>query len=200
MSASAATRLRQLATQYHSGELNLQSYRQLRAELLDRLTNTDADPEESGTTLPQRTRPVTVPVAAPIAAPAPVPAPAAPVPAPVQAPAPAAQVSRPQSAVADLPPASRGGMGTYLVVALIALLGFGAVWFFYLRPSPVANDGQSVQAGTDTESYSAVHEFLDADDWSAEQIANFNTRWATLPDDMRAAALDQPWYQNFVER
>jgi formylglycine-generating enzyme required for sulfatase activity len=91
-------------------------------------------------------------------------------------------------------------MGTYIVVALIALLGFGAVWFFYLRPSPVANDGLPVQAGTDTEGYSAIHDFLDADDWSDEQIANFNTRWATLPDDMRAATLDQPWYQNFVER
>ena len=200
MSASAATRLRQLATQYHSGELNLQSYRQLRAELLDRLTNTDADPEESGTTLPQRTRPVTVPVTAPIATPAPAPAPAAPSPAPVQPAPPSAQLHRPQPAVAASPPAASGGMRTYIVVALIALLGFGAVWFFYLRPSPVANDGQSVQAGTDTESYSAIHEFLDADDWSDEQLANFNTRWATLPDDMRAAALDQPWYQNFVER
>jgi len=204
MSASAATRLRQLATQYHSGELNLQSYRQLRAELLDRLTSTDADPEESSTTLPQRTRQVT----APATAPAPVPAPLAPAPAPVHSAAPVAQAPRPPPAAAPAPApvvppkaaASKGGVGTYIVVALIALLGFGAVWFFYLRPSPVANDGMSVQAGTETESYSAIHDFLDADDWSDEQIANFNTRWATLPDDMRSAALDQPWYQNFVER
>jgi formylglycine-generating enzyme required for sulfatase activity len=202
MSASAASRLRQLATQYHSGELNLQSYRQQRAELLDRLTSTDADPEESGTTLPQRTRPVTAPVAMPAPVPAAaVPAPTAPAPAPVQPP-PAAHPPRPQPAVAAAvaTPERKGGIGTYIVVALIALLGFGAVWFFYMRPAPVANDGLSAQAGADTESYSAIHDFLDADDWSDEQIANFNTRWATLPDDMRASALDQPWYQNFVER
>jgi formylglycine-generating enzyme required for sulfatase activity len=203
MSASAASRLRQLATLYHSGELNLQSYRQQRAELLDRLTSSDPDPEESGNTLPQRTRPVTAPVAMP--APVPdvaVPAAVAPALAPAQAPPPAAQAPRPQPAVAAAAatPARKGGMGTYIVLALIALLGFGAVWFFYMRPAPVANDAWSVQAGTDTESYSAIHDFLDADDWSDEQIANFNTRWATLPDDMRASALDQPWYQNFVER
>src|SRR5688572_33300816 len=101
MSASAASRLRQLATLYHSGELNLQSYRQQRAELLDRLTSSDPDPEESGNTLPQRTRPVTAPVAMP--APVPdvaVPAAVAPALAPAQAPPPAAQAPRPQPAVA----------------------------------------------------------------------------------------------------
>ncbi len=207
MSASAASRLRQLATQYHGGELDLQTYRQLRAELLDRLTISDADPEESSTTLPQRTRPVvTTPAAVPVPPlmPAPVPVPAVPAPARVAPPPSAAPAPRPQPAAATAAapeaPGARSGMGTYIVVALIALLGFGAVWFFYLRPSPAANDGLSVQAGTESESYSAIHDFLDADDWSDEQIANFNTRWATLPDDLRASALDQPWYQNFVER
>lgn len=194
MSASAATRLRQLATQYHSGEINLQSYRQQRAELLDRLTSSDADPEESSTTLPQRTRPAATP------APPPAPATAA-APPLAPPPAPAAQAPRPKPPAAEPPQSKpRSGMGTYAVVALIALLGFGAVWFFYMRQAPATYEGQAMQPGADTESYSAIRDFLDADDWSDEQIANFNTRWATLPDDMRAAALDQPWYQNFVER
>src|SRR5262245_8455627 len=120
MSASAATRLRQLATQYHSGELNLQSYRQLRAELLDRLTSVDADPEESSTTLPQRTRPVTAPV--PAAAPAAPPAQTVPPAAPVHRPAPVAVAPSPPPAAAQVAsaPAARaeapkGGAGIYIV-------------------------------------------------------------------------------------
>src|SRR5690349_22385498 len=88
MSASAATRLRQLATQYHGGEIDLPSYRRMRAELLDRLTGAEAEFDEASTTLPQRSR----------AAPAPA-APRAPQPAPAAAPAPPAAPRKSGSAI-----------------------------------------------------------------------------------------------------
>ena len=201
MSASAATRLRQLATQYHGGEIDLQSYRRLRAELLDRLTSADVDAEEPGTTLPQRTRPVVTapaPATAPVHVHAPVPVPAPPPPRPqaVTEPQPG---SAPQAKPA--PVARKGGAGGIVItIIVIAALALGAVWYFYLR-APLASSGAAAeQADATPESYHAINDFLAADDWSDEQIANFNTRWATLPDEMRDSALDQPWYQDFVER
>jgi formylglycine-generating enzyme required for sulfatase activity len=176
MSASAATRLRQLATQYHGGELDLQSYRSLRAELLDRLTNAEFDADESSTTLPQRTRPAAVP--APVT-PAVVPPPPAPM----------------------LPAAPRKSAGgTLLSIGLAVAIGIGALWYFQLRPTPAATGASSEQVDTTSESYVAIDEFLAADDWSDDQIANFNIRWSTMPEEERAAALHQPWYQNFVLR
>src|SRR5262245_9713801 len=107
MSASAATRLRQLATQYHGGELDLSSYRRMRAELLDRLTAADGEAEEAGSTTPQRPRAGPVPAQAlapaPSSAPAPLPATAL---APVPLPAPAtatAPVPVPATATATAP-------------------------------------------------------------------------------------------------
>ena len=182
MSASAATRLRQLATQYHGGELDLPSYRRMRAELLDRLTGAGAGAEtefdESSTTLPQRSRPASA------AAPAPA-APRAPQPAPAPSPQPAPRKS---------------GSAIYIVLALV-IAGVAAGYFFFLRPAaPTATPEVAAVTDTSSESYLAINDFLAADDWSDDQIANFNTRWATLPDDERAAALDQSWYQGFVER
>jgi formylglycine-generating enzyme required for sulfatase activity len=184
MSASASTRLRQLATQYHGGELDLQSYRRMRAELLDRLTGADADVDEAGTTLPQRVRPAAIPAAAPLP------------PAPAERPAPQAPPV-PQAARE----APRTGSSTiYIVVAVVAVIG-AAAWFLYLRPaSPQAAGEIAATVDTTSESYLAINDFLAADDWSDDQIANFNTRWATLPDGERAAALEQPWYREFVER
>jgi formylglycine-generating enzyme required for sulfatase activity len=86
-----------------------------------------------------------------------------------------------------------------IIVAVIALIGIGAAWFFLMHAAP-ETEGLSEQSAVNSESYHAIRDFLAADDWSDEQIANFNTRWATLPDEMRNAALDQPWYQDFVER
>jgi formylglycine-generating enzyme required for sulfatase activity len=182
MSASAATRLRQLATQYHGGELDLPSYRRLRAELLDRLTSSDGETDDAVTTLPQRTRPVAAaaaPASAPKATPAAIPSPP---------PAPATSEPRKRST------------GLFVIVGLVVVAA-AAAGYFYLRPvTPAASSAAAPAPDTTTESYFAIHDFLAADDWSDEQLANFNTRWATLPDDQRVAALDQPWYQDFVER
>ena len=174
MSASAATRLRQLATQYHGGEIDLPSYRRMRAELLDRLAGAEAEFDESSTTLPQRSRA------------APAPAPAAP--------------RAPQSAPAPAPAPRKSGSAIYILLGLVIVAG-AAGYFFFLRPAaPAATVEAAPPADTSSESYLAINDFLAADDWSDDQIANFNTRWATLPDDERAAALDQSWYQGFVER
>ncbi|HTU66919.1 MAG TPA: SUMF1/EgtB/PvdO family nonheme iron enzyme [Steroidobacteraceae bacterium] len=187
MSASAATRLRQLATQYHAGELDLATYRRARAELLDRLTSAEIDPDESSTTLPQR-RP-----------PAPPPAPAMP-----DASRGVRAAAKTASSGAALPAggapvAAKKSATPLVVVAVVVVLGAAAAWFFLGRaaPAPVA---AVPAADTTSESYHAITDFLDADDWSDEQIANFNARWSTLPDDLRVAAIDQAWFKTFVER
>ena len=209
MSASAATRLRQLATQYHGGELDLASYRRLRAELLDRLTATDGDAEEAGSTTPQRPRAAAAPAAVPAPAPAATPATSpAPVPAPVPVakapkaapPRPVAPATTQPSAPEAQPPAPKGGGKSFIVVALVAVVVLGAAGFFFMRPAAGPAGAAAEPVDTTSESYVAITDFLAMDDWGDEQIANFNTRWATLPDDLRTAALDQPWYQNFVER
>src|SRR5262245_49284028 len=126
MSASTATRLRQLASQYHSGELNLQAYRQLRAELLDRLTKSNGDPEEAVTTLPQRTRPIEA-----IAAAAPLPAPATvSKPAPVAAPPRQAPVEVMQSAA---PPKPKRSPVLPVVIGLALLIAIAGGIYFYLH-------------------------------------------------------------------
>jgi formylglycine-generating enzyme required for sulfatase activity len=205
MSASASTRLRQLATQYHSGELNLPSYRRMRAELLDRLTNAESDQDEATTTLPQRLRPVAAaaPAAAPLPAAAPAPAPAqVAVPVAVAPPVKAPPAVAPPPAELPQPPTAKpkGAGRAFIVIALVAVLAGAAAWYFYLRPGSVSPGAMSEQSESNPESYNAINDFLAADDWSDEQIANLNARWATLPDDMRLAALAEPWYQNFVER
>lgn len=183
MSASAATRLRQLATQYHGGELDLASYRRMRAELLDRLAGAEVEYDESSTTLPGRARAAT-PATAPVPAAAPA-EPRATRPAPVEKPAAAPR---------------KGGGAIYLVLGLVAVAAAGG-YFFFMRPTAPAVPAESAPpADTTSESYLAINDFLAADDWSDDQLANFNTRWATLPDDERAAAVDQSWYQAFVER
>jgi hypothetical protein len=159
MSASAATRLRQLATQYHGGEIDLSSYRRMRAELLDRLAGAEPEFDESSTTLPQRSR----------AAPAAAPAPAAPR-APPPATAPATQAAP-----------RKGGSAIYIVLGLVLVAG-AAGYFFFLRPAaPAESVAAAPPADTSSESYLAINDFLAADDWSDDQIANFNTRWAPLP-------------------
>jgi formylglycine-generating enzyme required for sulfatase activity len=184
MSASAATRLRQLATQYHGGELDLSSYRRMRAELLDRLTSSEVEPEEAVTTLPQRTRAV----------------PTAPAPPAVSAPKPAPAASGPPPPAAEKNAPRKRSSGIYVVVGLLVVAA-AAAGYFYLRPvAPAASNDAAPPPDTTSESYLAIHDFLAADDWSDEQLANFNTRWATLPDDQRVAALDQSWYRDFVER
>jgi formylglycine-generating enzyme required for sulfatase activity len=197
MSASAATRLRQLATQHHGGELDLQTYRRLRAELLDRLTNTEGE-AEGNITLPQRPRPaatapapavptVSMPSAAAPLAPPPQPPPAVPARATSVSPARTAGPRRP-------------GLRTSIVVALVAVIAMGAGGYFLLRPTTASPDATAESAEDTPESYLAINDFLAADDWSDEQIANFNARWATMPEEVRDAALEQPWYQNFVQR
>ncbi len=204
MSASAATRLRQLATQYHGGELDLHSYRRLRAELLDRLTSSESEPDVASTTLPQRLRPAAAtaqvaPIASVAEATSLAPAPEAPPPKPLP------PVSRPagvpQAASVPQAPAPRKSVaGTFVFVALVAAIGVGAAWYVFLRPTALSPGATSQQVDTTSESYVAINDFVAADDWSDDQIANFNARWTTMPEDVRAAALDQPWYQNFVQR
>lgn len=205
MSASAATRLRQLATQYHGGELDLQSYRRLRAELLDRLTNSESEADEASTTLPQRLRTAAAPAAtvAPVASVAAVP-PVAPAPL-AQPPKPAPPISKPaaipQSAsTPDAPAPRKTSAGTFIVVALVAAIGIGAAGYFFLHPTAESPDATSEPVDTTSESYVAINDFVAADDWSDDQIANFNARWSTMQEEVRAAAVDQPWYQNFVQR
>ncbi|MBC8028016.1 MAG: SUMF1/EgtB/PvdO family nonheme iron enzyme [Steroidobacteraceae bacterium] len=97
-------------------------------------------------------------------------------------------------------PARRGGAGKYVVVLLlVAAIAAGAFWYVKLRPATSA-PASAEQAAPTAESYRSIQEFLAADDWSDEQIANFNSRWSTLPDDMRIAAIDEAWYQDFVGR
>lgn len=223
MSASAATRLRQLATQYHGGELDLQSYRRMRAELLDRLSNASGESDELSSTSPQR-RPYSTGPASPVsppAVPAPVvpaaaappptvaaPAPVAAAPAPVPVPAApthkrakAAPAAAPQPApVQAAPPPAKKNTMPLVIASVVGVIAIGAGLLYFMRSSPNSPGAAAEQAAMDLESYQAINDFLTADDWSDEQIANFNVRWTTLPDDMRAAALDQSWYRNFVER
>ncbi len=246
MSASASTRLRQLATQYHGGELNLQNYRRLRAELLDRLTSADASAganagtvasvDESSVTLPKYPRPpavlpssssepamlaapampapvtsATPAIAAPVAvivpvapakpatrAPAPQPPRVQPATAPRSA-TPAPDPTPPPTASAAAPARSGGGGKFVVVLVIVAAIGAGAFWYFKLRPAASAS-ADTEQAVPTAESYRAINDFLAGEDWSDEQIANFNSRWSTLPDDMRNAAIEETWYQEFVGR
>lgn len=171
MSADVAARLRALAQDHHAGRLNLETYRKLRAPLLDSLELHAHGVDEMAVTQPRSlgraasTRPPEV--------------------------AGASRKAATRSA----------NLRSRLVVALSSLLliAAAAAWWSLHRPTPEEEIADANVAAPVSPVREVVEPFIQRGDWSDARVAALNVALLELGEQQIGLVAGEPWFKRFVD-